>query len=338
VATSGWQAFHEPGVPGAALDHVRPLILDSWSRSRAAEIDPEGLGIRLTDVDRDTEFVRAGSRVLLGMADVLAGTHTSLALTDPAGTMTWRWEPDRALGRQFDRTEIHVGSSMGERLAGTNGIAVALHERRAATVFGTEHYKQAWHGWACAAAPVVHPVHGSVAGAVNIACRVQDANHLMLVVLRSLVNGVRGALQESATARERRLMDAHVRHRARARGPVVTLDSETMIVGDEAAGLELDRATLWSMLRDAGPCPGELAVHPRWSAHAHPVDDGFVLVLHPRTPAAAPERRLTPLEAAERTVILQAHERHHGNKSEMAAYLGISRGTLYERLRRYGLS
>jgi hypothetical protein len=56
---------------------------------------------------------------------------------------------------------------------------------------------------------VIHPVLGRVAGAVNITCRAEDANHLLLV-LRSLVNAVRGALDEAASTRERRLMDAHM--------------------------------------------------------------------------------------------------------------------------------
>lgn len=327
-----------------APESVRPQILDSWTRSRSNGIDPERLSIRLADVDPDSEFLRVGSRVLLGMSDALVGSHVSLALTDASGVIAWRWEPDAALGRLFDRTEIQVGSSMSEDLAGTNGIAVALHERRAATVVGAEHFKEPWHGWACAAAPVQHPLRGRVAGAVNIACRAEDSGHLMLVVLRSLVANVRTALAETATARERRLMDAHVRMGALADGPVVTLDRHHMIVGDDVAGLGLDRATLWAMIADGGR-GAELPVHPGYTARAYPItegnaENGYVLALRSR-PSPVPDLpaglRLTPLEVAERRVILDALERHDRNKSEVAEYLGISRGTLYERLRRYGL-
>jgi sigma-54 dependent transcriptional regulator, acetoin dehydrogenase operon transcriptional activator AcoR len=48
-------------------------------------------------------------------------------------------------------------------------------------------------------------------------------------------------------------------------------------------------------------------------------------------------RPLTPLEQAEFDTIRAALRRHHGNKSHVAAELGIGRTTLYRRLREFGL-
>ncbi|MGW5655521.1 helix-turn-helix domain-containing protein [Streptomyces humi] len=47
-------------------------------------------------------------------------------------------------------------------------------------------------------------------------------------------------------------------------------------------------------------------------------------------------RRLSPMERAERTAILEALRRHGGNKARTAAALGIGRATLYRKLRTYG--
>ncbi|MEV7341080.1 helix-turn-helix domain-containing protein [Streptomyces sp. NPDC093544] len=47
------------------------------------------------------------------------------------------------------------------------------------------------------------------------------------------------------------------------------------------------------------------------------------------------ERRLSPMEHAERTAILEALRRHGGNKARAAAALGIGRATLYRKLRGY---
>ncbi|MEU2777737.1 helix-turn-helix domain-containing protein [Streptomyces sp. NPDC007162] len=46
-------------------------------------------------------------------------------------------------------------------------------------------------------------------------------------------------------------------------------------------------------------------------------------------------RRLSPMEHAERTAILEALRRHGGNKARAAAALGIGRATLYRKLRIY---
>jgi len=46
-------------------------------------------------------------------------------------------------------------------------------------------------------------------------------------------------------------------------------------------------------------------------------------------------RRLSPMEHAERSAILEALRRNGGNKARTAASLGIARATLYRKLREY---
>ncbi|MBC3190321.1 helix-turn-helix domain-containing protein [Pseudonocardia sp. C8] len=352
-STHPWEMFHlADGSPQEGVDKVRPEILESWRRSRFSGVDPHELSISREQIDTDSAFVRVGAPVLLNMADLLVGTSTSLALTDPTGVVTWRWESEPTIARQLDRTEVEIGSSLDELAAGTNGIGIAVAERRAVTVIGAEHYKEPWHQWACAATPVVHPVTRRICGAVNVACRAEDANHLLLVVLRSLGDGIRSALRDTATTREHRLVDAHTRFRHAAHAPVIALDRHTLIVNDAAAALELDRPALWDAVLAAGPSGASVSVTSEYIGTVYPVTDhtladGAVLVLHRRpasvsgnTPAAPQldlENRLTPLERAERQVIADVLVANGNNKKAAAAELGISRATLYQRLRRYGL-
>lgn len=53
---------------------------------------------------------------------------------------------------------------------------------------------------------------------------------------------------------------------------------------------------------------------------------------------ATPLRALTPVEAAERDVIVTVLRACNGNKVTAAAKLGIGRTTLYARIRRYHIS
>lgn len=145
-------------------------------------------------------------------------------------------------------------------------------------------------------------------------------------------------------------MDAHQRYHLTASGPVVAFNGRTMIVNDRAAELGLDRAELWERVREAGPTPREISVTEHFGAVPYPVtpgqpDHGFVLVLR-RHPSAPPHHgdiddhlatNLGPLERAEKQVIIEILDECADNRSEAAQRLGISRGTPYQRLRRYRL-
>lgn len=332
---------------------VRPEIQASWRRSKAGGVDPERLDLERTEIDPEQTLVRAGAPVLLGMSDQFAGTATALALADVTGTVIWRWEADRRLTSDLDRIEFTLGSRAGERSAGTNGIGIAATTSRTSVVVGAEHFKQAWHGWACVAAPVVDPVGRRIAGSVNIACPAPDANRMLLVVARSLAANISESLRRMATARQHRLLDAHLAFCRSGAGTVVSLDRQHMIVEDGAAPYGLDRAVLWQVVNQAGPAAREVEIAAGVHARMYPVtpgrlDDGVVLLIgRGPVPSASPPKpsppkpspvALTPLEQAEARVIVDVLTECGGNKSLAANRLGISRGTLYQRLRYYRLS
>ena len=49
-------------------------------------------------------------------------------------------------------------------------------------------------------------------------------------------------------------------------------------------------------------------------------------------------RLLSPLESLERDAIVQTLLDHHGNKAKGAGSLGMSRATIYRKIRGYGLT
>ncbi|MEW2500963.1 helix-turn-helix domain-containing protein [Amycolatopsis sp. NPDC047767] len=333
-ASDVWQQFLEADRRGAA----RPEIEESWVRSRQSGVDPERLDLAPAEFDPETLLVAVGSRVIPGTADLLVGDAASVALVDPRGTLTWRWESDPALRRDLQQVEVEPGHRYVEDGVGTCGVGLSMAVRSASMVVGAEHYKQAWHPYTCATAPIVDPTTRLLLGSVNVCCRAEHTNRFVMAAVVAFAERLRSALRDAATPRQRRLVDAHMTFRSLPGTTVITLDGEIMISDGGPAATLPDRATLWAMLREAGPSATHLPLGDGRVATVRPVtpgrfEDGCVLIFS----AVSVSEHENPLQNAEAEIIREVLVACRGNKTAAAHRLGMARGTLYKRIRRYGL-
>lgn len=340
---TAWDAFQSGGETQAPED-----ILMSWRRSRWSGVDPLRTQIIVVDIDADSVLVRAAAPVLERVAGLLSGS-ACLALADASGRIVWRWVSEPRLDRALQDCHMREGGAFTEERVGTNGIGTALETRRSAVVVGAAHFVEAFHPWACVAAPVIHPITGRVHGAVNITCYSSEANQFLKAMVHEMADRVADQLLSGATVGERRLLDAYLLARRRTTTPVVALSAHTMIADDAASGWRLDHHETWQALVGV-PDRTTVELGTRLFATVHRIDDGeaAVLSLYPANRSGDslelkavedvtdPERSTTGLlERAEATVIAETLNACGGNKSAAAAELRISRTTLYQRLRRY---
>lgn len=307
-------------------------------------------------IEEQLSLFSVGRRALTSTQTALEGTTTWLAITNASGKVTYDWAAEPTLRRHLARADVTEGADLAQRSAGKNGVGVALATRATTIVNGTDHLDERMHKLICAASPILHPLTRKLLGAVNVTSLAGEPNPHLRIALKMLLDGIHDSLRRLSCVRHQRLLDAHLRVKAGTGAAVVTLDRYTMIAEDGLAGLPLDREQLWGLVEEAGPLSREFVLPMGIRAQLVPVvpphtTEGCSLVLSRLDVAglarsvsrgsAAPKAVALPalgqLERAEREIIASVLRECLGNKSDAAERLRISRGTLYERIRRYGL-
>jgi sigma-54 dependent transcriptional regulator, acetoin dehydrogenase operon transcriptional activator AcoR len=227
--------------------HLRIDIVASWRRSRRMGVTPDGVDVPYVDAGPTPhQLLRAALPVIEQLAVHLDDTTATILLANSNAQILDRWA-SRSFLRTLDRFSVAPGFVFAEHLVGTNGLGCALEEKRLFEVHGPEHFRDCLRGLVCVAAPVIHPTTGVAHGALNVTCRVDEANGLLRPIVRQAVADIERRMLEAASVKERMLLDAFV---TRARGSthavvLVSTDlSMTNSAADQLVGTA-DRLLLW---------------------------------------------------------------------------------------------
>lgn len=144
---------------------MRTPILNSWQRCRSLGLSPDQAGLPFRDdFDPDSRLVRAAGPVLDRLRSALAGSAMNISVADASGTVLMRRFGEASLARSLPAFQRVPGFVFAERVAGTNGIGLALAERRLIRVYGAEHFAERSQASACRAIPVRDPLSGRMEG------------------------------------------------------------------------------------------------------------------------------------------------------------------------------
>ncbi|MGI5129936.1 sigma-54-dependent Fis family transcriptional regulator [Pseudonocardia sp. CA-107938] len=295
---AAWELFQS----GQEPHDIRREVLTSWRRSKFSGVDPEYVAVPFLETDLDSHFSRVAVPIMTGMATLLVGDSSCLALADASGSVIWRWVSEPMLRTTLDGLSVIEGFNFGEEFVGTNGLGTALETGGIAVVRGAEHFVHRFHDVTCVAAPVRHPITRRVLGAVNVTCRVNDTNSLLAVIVSKLVDEIQQALYQTATARERTLLSAFLAERRTAAGPLAVVGDDLIITNPQAADLGIDRLGLWDEIRaQRGTAdrtqvslPADLTAEVRLVRTDGKVAGAVVSIHGPAADAAQPARRPRP--------------------------------------------
>ncbi len=186
VTLAAWNQFVDGR--GANLD-VPPLIAASWKRCWA-RVNPRS-EVQFVSMSRSHllstqvvsfDLISVARPILEDVFQCVDNPATAILLANNVGCLLDVIGGPDALA-VMDRWNTRLGTILTEEMVGTNSLGLALIERMAVQVVGTEHYVNMFHNVAGAAAPIFDPV-GHLLGVLGIMMPLEEYHvHSMAMVV-----------------------------------------------------------------------------------------------------------------------------------------------------------
>ncbi len=194
---------------------LRELIVQSWSRCRAAGVDPDRPAPMMLGADEvaarfashPLAVVTPLIRGLLGA--VSAEARHLVAISDADGTLLWIDGHPRML-EAASGPHFKPGALCSEAAVGTNAVGTAIALEHAVQVFSAEHFNRLLHGWTCAAAPVHDPDSGAVLGVIDLSSSFRNAHPHTLALVTAVAQAAEAQLRRERARREADLLERYI--------------------------------------------------------------------------------------------------------------------------------
>lgn len=210
------------------------VVSASWKRSRDLRVDADSPLPPYTP-DRDaTLMLQSATPILDQMAEALANEPVVIILTDLHGTVLDRRGGDPQLRRRLERVLLAPGFTYAEADMGTNGIGTALESGGATLIRGSEHFAESLTGFACAGAPIKHPINGQLLGVLDMTSLIQECNPLLMAFAKVSATRISQAILENASVLERALLDEYYLVSQHSGRPVIALGNRVTMMNDQA--------------------------------------------------------------------------------------------------------
>ncbi|PMY48924.1 MULTISPECIES: sigma-54-dependent Fis family transcriptional regulator [Pseudomonas] len=186
-------AAHLPQLP------VPDLILDSWRRSMEQHhLDPGSLqGPRILSQnvlqecrERSELFLRIASEEVARLHGRVRDADYCVLLTDAQG-QTIDYRVETSIRNDCRKAGLYLGTCWSEGEEGTCGVAAVLTARTPVTVHKRDHFRAAFIGLTCSAAPVFDP-RGELLGVLDVsAVRSPDDRRSQHLIRQMVVQSAR---------------------------------------------------------------------------------------------------------------------------------------------------
>ncbi|MEJ6000994.1 sigma-54-dependent Fis family transcriptional regulator [Paucibacter soli] len=226
---------------------IAPALLNSWQRSRAFGLKPEGrmpgaphasAAQLLRALEQQRELVAHARPVMEFLVKQTMDSDSMVILADAEGMLLQALGDATFLDRA-QRVALRPGASWHEQWRGTNAIGTALADAAPVVVHGAEHYLERNGFLTCTAAPIRDPA-GAVLGALDISGERRSYHRHTLALVRTAAGMIEQRLFEHRHGAGLRLrLHAQPEGIGSCAEGLLALSDDGWLCGANAAGLQM---------------------------------------------------------------------------------------------------
>lgn len=288
----------------------RPVISESWERSLAARVDPDGWRPPVIYARDEVPDVRSGHPLrqvvplLRGMlVEIADAAEHVMIVTDADGTILWR-EGSAEVCRSADPVGLCEGAGWAERAIGTNAMGTALAVGEPVQIYSAEHLVRTYHRWTCAAAPIHDPDTGGLLGTVDVSGLLQDLHPAVVRLVSATAQLAESHLRMRMAVRDEELRTRNMPHLTALRDePAALLAASGRVLASTAHGAWPERVEIPARAQ-------RIALDDGTQAQVEPLTEGYLLRIPRPAAGVAPRSRLSLscLRQETPTAVLNGHD------------------------------
>lgn len=244
-----WERFIEKGV--ADKEIIRPIVLESWKRSKEWGVDPKkntiiSLNGKELDnkLEENRELIKISSPLLEILARSVRGSGFRIDLFSKDVYILKQWG-DRETLENSRKLGSFPGVCKSERLAGTNAIGLASYLKVPIQLIGPEHYCSQLQQWTCSSSPI-KDFMGNIIGIINMTGNYRLIHKHTLGMVIATAKAIENQLRQEEISKkleiENKYLNASIESNFEA---VLMIDEKGKIikanrVGEEMFGLPIE--------------------------------------------------------------------------------------------------
>lgn len=190
-----WQRFINYDDEDFDYSFIRPIIFESWKRSRDFKVNPYERKSLLLTSSQISELIRSNSLLIEivrpymeRLYSIVKGSGYYLLLCDKDGYIL-DLIGDPEMIAQGKENLLIVGANRSESLAGTNAIGTCLAAREPLQIWDNEHYAATHKHFSCSSAPIFDE-SGNLLGCLDITGQYTEVHSHTLGMVLSAVDGI----------------------------------------------------------------------------------------------------------------------------------------------------